>query len=166
MSSKERSDINDTDDLWRDFFNLYSEIKLKNNSDNIEDLKSRLVEWLETYTNLYPGEITPYIHAFVFHIPEFIEKHGNINLFNTQGLEKLNDIITKAYHCATNRNNSNKAYLEQLVDKRCRLETFYIDGHERNILSLFSDESDNSDYEEENLPTIQPSTSTEAGHQF
>jgi hypothetical protein len=42
--------------------------------------------------NLFINEknkITPYMHSFIHHIPDFIRKFKNLNKFSTQSLEKL-----------------------------------------------------------------------------
>ena len=41
--------------------------------------------------------ITPYVHSFAFHVPEFIAKFSSVCRFNQQGLEKLNDVTTQQY---------------------------------------------------------------------
>ena len=64
----------------------------------IQNLKSDLKNWLEFYTIMSgKSTIKPYIHAFVFHIPEFLEKFKKLSSYNFQGLEKLND-----FHNSTN----------------------------------------------------------------
>ena len=66
------------------------------NTLNIENLKSRLKVWLHFCKRLDPMTNTsPYVHIFVFHVPEFLTRHGSINLYNCEGLEKLNYIITQ-----------------------------------------------------------------------
>ena len=60
------------------------------------------------YTNIYfyltlTSKITPYIHNFVFHVPDLIEKYRNISLFSMQGLEKSNDVLKKNFHSRSNR---------------------------------------------------------------
>ena len=76
------------------------------NESNLDELKEDLKNWLGQYVELVPRntkEITPYIHIFAFHLPEFILKHKNINIYNLQGLEKLNDFVTQIYHCSSNK---------------------------------------------------------------
>jgi len=47
-------------------------------------------------------DVTPYIHALLNHVPEFIRLHGNLISFTQQGLEKLNDVSTKEFQRASN----------------------------------------------------------------
>ena len=60
-------------------------------------------------------------------MPEFIERHGSINLYNCQGLEKLNDISTQFYQNSTNKNKTYKSYLIQLIKKMNYMELFNSD---------------------------------------
>ena len=69
--------------------------------------------------------IIPYIHAFVFHVPEFLEKFKKLNLYNLKGLEKLNDFTTQYFHNSTNKHRSQNSYLEQLIQKRFELNFLF-----------------------------------------
>lgn len=115
--------INNVSDLWMEFYSIY--VYIKNPVLNISVLEEHLFEWLALFKCTYFSKyITPYIHSFVFHLPEFIKIHGNINLFNLQGLEKLNDLTTIAFQRSSNKR---KTYLKQLIDKRNRYEFFLFD---------------------------------------
>ena len=90
-----------------------------------------LKEWLEAYLSIEGAEsreLTPYIHCFVSHLPEFIEKYGDINLYNVQGLEKVNDFATQYYHGSTNKHKKNNAFVLQMINKRNRVEFFQSGG--------------------------------------
>ena len=117
--------------VWKSFYYLYLSIKsydereLKINEIEIQKLKYDLKEWLEFYTILAGKEtITPYIHAFVFHVPEFLIKFKRLNLYNLQGLEKLNDFSTQFYHQCTNKHKSDNKFLNQMINKQNRIEFF------------------------------------------
>jgi hypothetical protein len=77
--------------------------------------------------------ITPYQHVLVYHVPEFLEKHLELNLFNTQGLEKLNDFTTIDYMSATNRGHSRTWYLTQLFEKRNRIDFYQLNISETEL---------------------------------
>ena len=64
--------------------------------------------------------VTPYIHAMMNHVSEFMKLHGSILAFTQQGLEKYNDVITKDYFRATS--HKGKQALLQIMQKRNRLE--------------------------------------------
>ena len=46
------------------------------------------------------------------HIPEFLEKYKDVNVFNIQGLEKLNDFTTEYFFKSTNKNLTDNKYIE------------------------------------------------------
>lgn len=117
--------------VWNEFRKIYNQIKALDVSEiTIENLdmvsfKERLRNWLYFYKKIDIMENTsPYVHAFVFHMPEFLKIHGRINLYNCQGLEKLNDISTKFYFNSTNKNNKDNIFLVQLIKKMNRMELF------------------------------------------
>ena len=56
------------------------------------------------------------MHILVSHIPQFITLYGSLACFSLQGLEKLNDEITKYYFRSTNQHNT-----ESLVQLMCKL---------------------------------------------
>ena len=61
---------------------------------------------VKKFTSLYQTkDVTPYIHAFAMHVPQFLCLHGNISSFTQQGLEKLNDLTTKSYQRSSNHHD-------------------------------------------------------------
>lgn len=106
------------------------------NATNIITLKDNLFRWLGCYVKLMPSlnrQITPYIHCYVFHMPEFIVNFREINLYNLQGLEKLNDFSTQIYHSATNKHKIDKSFIIQMIRKRNRMEFYDLKGNETEI---------------------------------
>ena len=90
---------------------------------NEEKLSKSLKKWLVKYLDLIEKEnqtIPVYVHIMVYHVPEFISKYKNLNLFSTQGLEKLND-QTKSYYFRQT-NHINQQALSQLMEKKNRME--------------------------------------------
>ena len=53
-----------------------------------------------------------------------VQKYGNINHFNCQGLEKFNEITKTYYHRNTNKNFTNLIFLKQIFEKRNRDEIY------------------------------------------
>jgi hypothetical protein len=117
--------------LWRDFFNIY--ISLRNPYSYDKDEMARMVEestlsWGKLYLDLNSRDsITPYIHAFVDHLHQMIKQHGDVCLWTMQGLEKLNDILSKEFYMCTNKHDD---YLIQLIKRRNRSE----------LMRLFADD--------------------------
>lgn len=117
--------------VFNEFFSLF--IYLKNDYteiirvNNTARFKSRLLEWLKMYLKVGGDEIiTPYIHSFVFHVPEFLERYKNLNFFSTQALEKLNS-VTKT-HFFRNTNKKRNMFLQQLLEKANRIEFINLKG--------------------------------------
>jgi hypothetical protein len=117
------------------FYLLYCEIKNYNTipykKTDLDALDKRLREWLVSYIpflNTKESTLSPYVHIFVYHGKELLEIHGNLNLYNQQGLEKLNSMQTKVFFSNTNKKRNNYQYIEQLVDNRNRTEFSNLDG--------------------------------------
>ena len=72
-----------------------------------------------------------------------------INIFNTQGLEKLSHYCIQYYNLCTNKNNTSKKYIAQLVNKRNRIEIIKLTEFNTDEL-IFSDDESDSDDESEN----------------
>ena len=112
--------------IWQDFFEIYENVKQNNLTSN--NLQIKTLTWLETFLSKYSHvHITPYMHAFVYHLHQFVKLYDNINAFNLQGMEKKNDILTCQYYRGTNRHLKNNKqhtndYLNQLLIKSNRLD--------------------------------------------
>ena len=68
--------------VWTEFLRMFNEItsysKLnKPTNILIEKLRDDLIDWCGLYLTLKDGKITPYVHAFVWHVPDFLEKFGD-----------------------------------------------------------------------------------------
>jgi hypothetical protein len=111
------------DFLWTEFFYIYNAVKRNLLAEVIapDVIKIRTREWLTAYVKLYDKKhVTPYIHAFAFHLHEMIQIHGDVNLFNQQGMEKLNDLTTQQYFRSSNKHKDD--FLNQLIKKKNRIE--------------------------------------------
>ena len=71
------------------------------------------------------------LHAFAFHVPEFIEVYCSVCKFSQQGLEKLNDITTLNFLRGTNHHDV--AAFKQVMEKRNRIEELKDKGFKRSI---------------------------------
>ena len=100
----------DIQKLWRDFYNLYLILKKQSVTDSeIGDYKIKIKEWINLFCRPNQGQInsalqipglyrkedvTPYMHLFAQHIPEFFkklkEKNLSLRLFSTSSIEKKN----------------------------------------------------------------------------
>ena len=116
-------DIEHIFDIWEYFFNIY--ISIKDNcypkNEIIKMVTLQTFSWLKLFEKKYHStHITPYEHVFGEHLGEMIERFGNVNSFNMQGLERLNGLTTNHYYTSTNKHQN---FLFQLINKRNRLET-------------------------------------------
>ena len=126
-----------------EFFRIYSLIKTFNEFSkenmrpiDIGQLRMRLKRWLRIYLKLgFATSITPYIHIFVAHTCNFLHIHFDLNSFNCQGLERLNQQLRQFYHQASNKHSgisSSKgtSALRQVVEKQNRIELMQFYGLE------------------------------------
>ena len=102
----------------------------KEEFDNIEELPTSIKAWVKLFLSIYQRkDVTPYIHAFMMHVPEFITLHGNLVSFSQQGLEKLNDFSTKQFQLASSHRNIES--LQQMLEKHNCIENLEDNGHQR-----------------------------------
>jgi hypothetical protein len=159
------NDVNDhfkkEDMLWLGFYDLYKkfiyfpkETTLAQRKTLIHPIKENLKDWLTDFLfvsklNKYSEKLSPYTHSLIFHYSQMLELHGNIHIYSTQPNEKLNDFCTKYYHRNTNKNNTDKKYLLQLLHKRNRIEFYNLEGEIEDINLGSDDDSDNESIEDE-----------------
>lgn len=98
-------------------------------SDTIEDFEHRTRQWGRDFIRVYQTKnVTPYIHALMNHVGQFMRIHGCILAFTQQGLEKLNDIMTKNFfRSSCHREEA----LKQLIEKQNRIEHLNDGGSKR-----------------------------------
>jgi hypothetical protein len=143
--------------VWLEFYLILMKIKnFKRNPFDPEVLRPRFTLWLRAFLKISKinrnfSTIGPYLHIWSFHLIELIQMHKDLNIFNTQGLEKLNGFCIQYYHSSTNKqigsgDNKNK-YLKQLISKRNRMEFSILNG---NFADFFDEDSDeDEDYDPE-----------------
>ncbi len=96
----------------------------------VQAFRSDSQDWLKQFLNIYQTKnITPYIHALVAHVPQFMEIHGGIVVFTQQDLEKLNNDMTKFYFRGSNHRD--KEALQQMLLKKNRITYLFDSGCRR-----------------------------------
>ena len=96
---------------------------------DIDSFKEKLQDWMKLFLSLYQTRhVTPYMHALVQHVPELMAILGNLNMFNQQGLEKLNQNQTQDFFRSTNYRRTEAMLM--LLQKRNRLEELQGSGYE------------------------------------
>lgn len=92
-------DVENIQNLWDEFFQLhklFSKGPDELGSEDITSFDMRARQWGRDYISVYQTTtVTPYIHALMNHVHEFMTNHGSILPFTQHGLEKYNDIVTK-----------------------------------------------------------------------
>ena len=131
--------------ILTEFFQIYNLIKSFNNCQkenigsrpiDIDQLQLRLKRWLRVYLKLgFKKSITPYMHIFVSHTCTFLLIHYDLNSFNCQGLERLNQQLRQFYrhasnHHPTSSSSSKSSAIRQVVEKQKRFELFQFLGIE------------------------------------
>ena len=109
--------------IWVEFRRIHAVLRSTTplDAEEVKMFKSRVRKWLTLFLSVHQTKhVTPYIHLLTSHKPEFLEKYGTISEFSQQGLEKLNDDITKDYFRSTNHRDLEA--LKQLLLKLNRLE--------------------------------------------
>ncbi|CAB4036720.1 Hypothetical predicted protein [Paramuricea clavata] len=79
-------------------------------------------------------QVTPYMHCLVYHVPNFMKKHGGVKKFTGQGVEK-NDDVRKFHLTKSNKWDAPKDVLLvgkrlQVTSEQKRRTTTY---HKRNV---------------------------------
>jgi len=118
--------------IWDGFRQLISKLDNLQGDDNqkLLDFSSLAKTWLKNYVSVYPTkDATPYMHILANHIPETIEINGALSQFTQQGLEKLNDHVTKWYYRSTSL--SHEAAMKQIIEKQSRLRQLHFSGASR-----------------------------------
>lgn len=122
----------DIQTLWDTFKKIYELLWSSKNMDEqeIKDFTEKAKNWITLFTLLYQTKnVTPYMHVLVAHVPKLLKDFGSLAKFSQQGLEKLNDDITKAYFKSTNHRNEEA--LRQIMLKLNRLEELTDQQHSR-----------------------------------
>jgi len=112
--------------LWKDFYSLVQQLG-KSECDHMDKFEKSVKSWVTKFTSIYQTkDVTPYMHAFAMHVPQFLHLHGNISSFTQQGLEKLNDFATKFYQWLSNHHDFES--LKQVLEKHNQLELLEYQG--------------------------------------
>ena len=110
--------------LLRGFNEMFLNVKNNFYAENIELLQNQTDEWLSSYTQTFHlKHVTGYLHLFCHHLCSFVEEHGDVDVFNCQGIEKRNHQLTREYF-ASNRKYNQKNFQYQMMSYRNRMESY------------------------------------------
>ena len=112
--------------IWKDFYEIYKHFILIQKDTPANYMKCITMKWFELFLSAYhPNHVTPYIHAFAYHLHDFVNLDESYD-FNQQSFKNLNEFITNNYFKSTNRHSN---YLHQLLNKQNRMEI--LSNHEK-----------------------------------
>ena len=86
--------------IWKDFHELYQIVTSENPSiPTYLTCFDKAKAWINLFTSLrdkligyIKADVTPYMHALVYHVPLFMKKYTSVKPFTGQGVEKNNDM--------------------------------------------------------------------------
>ncbi|KAL9953844.1 hypothetical protein ACROYT_G041316 [Oculina patagonica] len=111
-------------DLWGGFKTLTRALQVKeDHPDYIQpkDFQSHARNWGKFFMELiYDDDLTPYIHAFVYHVPQFLQMHGTLINFNCQPVEKKNHWQSQTFHRGSQKGGKNSKYTVQVMEQETR----------------------------------------------
>ena len=108
--------------VWDNFLVLMNDIQMLEQGEDqkIYKFKNDAKNWVTSYVNLYQTkDATPYMHILTNHVHETVQLNGNMTRFTMQGLEKLNDCVTKRFYGSTSFGM--QSALKQVMQKHNRL---------------------------------------------
>ena len=86
------------------FYDLFIKLKANHYIGKINELITDTEMWRKAFLKVYQEpEVTPYMHLVISHMWFYVQLHGDVDIFNIQGLEKLNDFTSTEYFRATNK---------------------------------------------------------------
>ena len=117
--------------IWSEFHRLNAQLSSDSfSSAEILVFEQEVKSWRSKFLEVYQSKnVTPYMHAFVAHVPEFLGIHGAIVPYTQQGLEKLNDSLTQFYYSGSNHRETEA--LTQMLQKANRLTHLSENGCQR-----------------------------------
>ena len=99
-----KRNLNDTTMIHRMFYKIFIKIKDNYYIGKIDELIDDTESWRQAFLKVYQDkDFTPYMHLLVSHMGFYVERHGDVDIFNIQGLEKLNDHTSTEYFRASNK---------------------------------------------------------------
>ena len=74
--------------LLRDFNEMFLKVKSNFYIENSITFQTKADEWLQSFTNTFHlKHVTGYMHLFCHHLLGCVEEHGDVDVFNFQGIE-------------------------------------------------------------------------------
>ena len=94
---------------------------VKNCGDK-DTVRQECKTFLDMFLAMYQKSlVTPYMHIMAFHVAEMVEKHGALQVFNQQAVEKENHHVTSAFFSCTNFRDGSKQIMRKAGRRLLRL---------------------------------------------
>ena len=116
--------VTDIKFLWSTLIKLYDALRVPIDDPAYLTPKTfheEAKEFARTMRLVYRDwNMTPYVHALVWHIPQFLELYGTIYQFNCQLVEKKNHQQTSIYHRGTQKGGLCSSACRQIMERENR----------------------------------------------
>jgi len=117
-------DAEGVNELWSGFKTLMRALQVKEDHPDYIDpihFQSHARDWGKLFMELfYDDDLTPYIHVFVYHVPQFLQMHGTLINFNCQPVEKKNHWQSQTFHRGSQKGGKNSKYTVQVMEQETR----------------------------------------------
>lgn len=83
--------------VWSEFMEIIGDSKLDYKTDeSIVQREGIIKGWFKIFLSLNQAkDVTPYMHALYFNVPQFLKLYKNVAFFSQPGMEQDNDLASK-----------------------------------------------------------------------
>nr|XP_022301977.1 uncharacterized protein LOC111109978 [Crassostrea virginica] len=120
-------DVEALQDIWSQFHDLMESLRALPGTENYKDADTFAKEAKEWATEFrkqtFDEDVIPYIHAMVYHVPQFLQKFKYLHDIGVAQVERKNFDHRQAYFGSTNRNGSKrkKHVSKQILERENRM---------------------------------------------
>lgn len=120
-------DVEALQDLWSGFHELMESLRALPGTDNyknVETFAKEAKEWATEFRKqTFDEDVIPYIHAMVYHVPQFLQSFNYLHDIGVAQVERKNFDHRQAYFGSTNRNGSKrkKHVSKQILERENRM---------------------------------------------
>ncbi|XP_052075780.1 uncharacterized protein LOC127713848 [Mytilus californianus] len=132
-------DVDALQTLWGNFHCLMESLRAFPGSEeykNPELFMQEAREWAQNFRRYtFDEDVTPYLHAMVYHVPYFLEKYRYLHDIGVAQVERKNYDQRMAYFDSTNRygGKHKKKISEQILQRENRLLWASLEGVKRKV---------------------------------
>ncbi|XP_067023592.1 uncharacterized protein [Acropora muricata] len=123
-TSQQKMSYKDVKKLWKGFSDLVEALDSEPGQENYktpQQFKDHARMWARFFQVVhYDEDVTSYIHALVYHVPQFLEQCGALSIFNCQTVEKKNHQQSRMFHQGTQKGGWKSSYTKQVMVRENR----------------------------------------------